>query len=931
MSAYPHTDAQEFAASDLDHSYMNPMLRQASAPSMIGLNNPAFMQPQQAGPPHHMGLNPGPNGANPPMGMLQGAPDMRFPPGHNPMMPRTMSMRPGARLPMNPAGLPPGMPMGGLTHNPQMQGGMAFSPNMMPAPSGMVRRVASNPSLNPGLGLSGQMMQQQQLQRQQHQQIQQMQHARQQQHQHQQQQQREMELAMMNRQPSNAQNAALARSASASGQLMHSLSQPASLGQPPHPGGMPPNGFQNQIVPPPQSNSPRARTPVMSMQSGPSQPPMGRAHMSDEMFFPNQYPQRPMGNGQFPFGTSPTPPLNMSDSFPPSVGTPRTAAFPPTPAQQLLQQHGGGGAENGGYPFIAPQRPLSHNNQHPSMQPQHAHSPPGQPPQHHSPHHSDPTHSHPPRPQSQPQPQPPGRPLSGAGPSHTPGPRPSQQLPNNPGLLPPGRIPPQQPSSQPNPNQNPNLRPQSSGGPHQQPIAPRPPPGSQPQLSGPVPPPPTGSDGTLVSASASPPDGNALLAAAANHAIPRPPAMTAQTFAIGYGQGLLRVMQFSGLLGSDTPQVQSQKLNLSYWDNLIRELTLWRDSLKNEAKPFEIGVPILPRFFLVTTQSGVKSMSFTLDGARERLSMPGHAIVECVTAVWTCRYNNGHIVTLRGPLTVHLVICSPGPQQAGAAQQNGGGAPPYVLKFDDFEFDAHSHDKYIALEAIAGPRKAEESAQTMNGAAAAAGDDDKKWEEPRLLIENGSIPGEPVNAFGIPQATMRCLELAESVGQMAELISFAKDQDVGPLTALKSFADKIREEQPGLTMMNGFGTNPYFQGSSMPSAQGNTLYSSAPPSVTNPACRAGQGPSSSMSSPQNAPPSAHNSPQKQHKTIPGKGTASTPSTSTASTGVGSNLNTPAMASAPLKRKAGATDTPTAATEPPPKRTTRRRRTTGGGG
>lgn len=30
----------------------------------------------------------------------------------------------------------------------------------------------------------------------------------------------------------------------------------------------------------------------------------------------------------------------------------------------------------------------------------------------------------------------------------------------------------------------------------------------------------------------------------------------------------------------------------------------------------EITVPILPRFLLVTTQSGVKSMTLTLDGAR---------------------------------------------------------------------------------------------------------------------------------------------------------------------------------------------------------------------------------------------------------------------------------------------------------------------------
>ncbi|KAJ6543928.1 LIM-domain binding protein-domain-containing protein [Mycena capillaripes] len=908
--SYLHTEAPDFPGSDLDPfmNPMNPMLRQPSAPTMIGLNNPAFMQAPSAGPPHHMGLNPNPGGPNPPMGMLSGGPDMRFAPGHNTLIPRGMAMRPGGRPPMNPGAMP-GMPMGGLTHNPQMQGGMGFPGGMMPGPGMAVRRVASNPTLNPNLGVNGQsMMIQQQIQQQQQQQ-QQMRMQQQQQQARQQQ----MELAMMNRQPGNPQNSAVVRTGSA-GQLMHSLSQPASLNQPSHPGGMPQNNFQSPIVPPPQSSSPRARTPVMSMPSGPSQPPLNRGHMSDEMFInfqQNQYPPRMVGNGQFPFGTSPTPPLNMSEPFPPNAGTPgRPSNFPPTPAQQLSMQQQHGAATENGYGFnMAPQRPLS-NNQHPSLQQQH--SPPQQPPQHHSPHHSDHMNTHPPRPQSQPQPQqPPNRPLSSAGPSHTP--RPAQPgLPTNPGLLPAGRLPPSQPPQPPNPN----LRPQSSGSSsHQQPIAPRPP--APPQASAPA-----SSDGTLMSttaSSASPPDANAMLAGS----IPRPPASSAQTYSIGYGQGLIRVMQFSGLLGSDAPHVQSQKLHLSYWDNLIREyftpkaimkLTLWRDSLKNEAKPFEIGVPILPRFFLVTTQSGVKSMSLTLDGARERLYAPGHAIVECVTAIWTCRYSNGHIVTLRGPLTAHLVICSPAPPpHPGAATTNG--APPYVLKFDDFEFDAHSHDKYIALDAIAGPRKTEDPPPTMNG----AGDEDKKWEEPRLIIENGSIPGEPVNAFGIPQATMRCLELAESVGQMADLISFARDQEVGPLAALKSFADKIREEQPQLAIMNGFVPNPFYPG---PSAQGNTLYSSAPPSVTNPGSAQ---PSSSMSSPQNAPPSAHNSPQKQHKTIPTKGSVASASTPTTST----TNNTPAMASAPLKRKAAPTDTPTTAPEPLPKRSIRRRRTGGG--
>ncbi|KAJ7638377.1 LIM-domain binding protein-domain-containing protein [Roridomyces roridus] len=852
--SYLHTEPSDFSASDLD-PFINPMIRQQAPPSLIGLNNPAFMQSQPGGP-QHMG---NPSGPNPPMGMLQGGPDMRFQPGpHNPAMPRTtMGMRPGARA-MNPSGMPMGP-------HPGMSGAMGFPPNMMPGPGAKQQQMR--------------MQQQLQMQRQQH-----------------------LEMTMMSRaQPGNPQNSNAVRTSSAGPHLMNSLSQPASVNQPSHPAGMPHNGFPNSIPPPPQSASPRARTPVMNMNSGPSQPPLTRAHMASDEMFPNfsqnQYPPRPMAaNGPFAFGTSPTPPINLPDSFSPSVGTSaRPGAFPPTPAQQLSMQQHGGAPDNAGYPFNGmPPRPLS-NNQHHGMPPQHT-SPPQQPSQHHSPHHSDPLH--PPRPQSQPQSQPPGRPLSSTGPSHTPRPAQPPGLPSNPGLLPPGRLPPPQPPSQ-------NLRPQSSGSSHQ-PIAPRPPPPTQqtPQTAS--------SEGTLLSASASasPPE--------LPTTITRQPQSNAHS--IGYGQGLVRVMQFSGLLSCDTAQVQSQKLRLSYWDTLIREyftpkaimkLTLWRDSMKNEAKPFEIGVPILPRFFLVTTQSGVKSMSLTLDGARERLYAPGHAIVECVTAVWTYRYNNGHIVTLRGPLTVRLVICSPTPH---TQQANGG--PSYVLKFDDFEFDAHMHDKYIALESISGQRKPDEP-PPANGVGG-VGDEDKKWEEPRLLIENGSIPGEPVNAFGIPQATMRCLELAESVGQMADLISFAKDQEVGPLSALKTFADKIREEQPQLMLNNGFGTTNFFP------VQGNTLYSSAPPSVTNPTSTQ---PSSSMSSPQNAPSSAQNSPQKQHKTIPKTpvASASTPTGSTSN-------NTPALANATLKRKAGSAETgPAAAAEPPTKRTSRRRRPTGGGG
>lgn len=155
-----------------------------------------------------------------------------------------------------------------------------------------------------------------------------------------------------------------------------------------------------------------------------------------------------------------------------------------------------------------------------------------------------------------------------------------------------------------------------------------------------------------------------------------------------------------------------------------------------------------------------------MDGARERMYASGHSIVECVTAVWTYKYNNGYTVTLRGPLTAHVVVTSPHPPGSQAAL--AAGSAPFSLKFEDFQFDANFHDKYIALESVMGTRTIEtpilrniHTTPILYGTLTAQQqrDEEKKWEEPRILIERASIPGEPVNAFGIPQATMRCLEV----------------------------------------------------------------------------------------------------------------------------------------------------------------------------
>jgi len=337
-------------------------------------------------------------------------------------------------------------------------------------------------------------------------------------------------------------------------------------------------------------------------------------------------------------------------------------------------------------------------------------------------------------------------------------------------------------------------------------------------------------------------------------------------------------------------------------------------------------MPILSRFFLVTTQSGVKSMTLSLDGARERLVASHHAIIECVAAVWTYKYASGYTVMLRGPLTAHIIV---------TPSANG----QLSLKFEHLQFDATHHDKFIALDAVMGqrvtnprtPRIGAAPTPSPNGTSTVMnGDVDKNWDEPRILIEHGSIPGEPVNAFGIPQATMRCLELAESVGAMRDLINFSKDSSLGPIEALKRYAGRIRENSQ---VMASLGMNGGPPGSGGFMANGMNGVSPSPaitlhqglssPSSLGPS-HLGPSKSPSMAIDQKPPIPLNNI----NAPPPPPSSTNPPSAGTPAQQQGVNT-TPSMSHATLKRKQDTGSPSGSSGEPASKRLTRRRRPGGG--
>jgi hypothetical protein len=155
-------------------------------------------------------------------------------------------------------------------------------------------------------------------------------------------------------------------------------------------------------------------------------------------------------------------------------------------------------------------------------------------------------------------------------------------------------------------------------------------------------------------------------------------------------------------------------------------------------------------------------MTLNLDGARERAGSPTHGIVECVQAIWTYRYWNGWTITMKGPMTVHLMVIPNVPGQAFAPGS-------YSLKFSQIQFDATTYEKLLSCDALSLhlPSSPASSATPLPDEENPPAHHNEPFRvvaegEERLLCKELMIPLSPINAFGIPQATMRCLEVSSS-------------------------------------------------------------------------------------------------------------------------------------------------------------------------
>ncbi|KAJ3036560.1 hypothetical protein HK097_003808 [Rhizophlyctis rosea] len=250
------------------------------------------------------------------------------------------------------------------------------------------------------------------------------------------------------------------------------------------------------------------------------------------------------------------------------------------------------------------------------------------------------------------------------------------------------------------------------------------------------------------------------------------------------------------------PHPESGK-DIEHWRRFVREFfaetgmmkyALWNShsqwtfamnpQYKDTHKVFELNTALLPRFYQVNFQSGVTQIQLIMTNPRE-LVVNNALAVECSRASLLYQYENGLQVLCHGHLRVQFTS---------------------NIKIELFEFRTKRHTELLPRDVM---MKVEVGTPPANN----ANSDDVKSESgkdgngvggggggggpggARRTPVKGLPPdlAEPsVNEFGITVWTMRCLEIAEVVCHMRDLIDYSLGKEKGPIESLKMYSAAVR-------------------------------------------------------------------------------------------------------------------------------------------
>ncbi|RGB32494.1 LIM-domain binding protein [Rhizophagus diaphanus] len=216
--------------------------------------------------------------------------------------------------------------------------------------------------------------------------------------------------------------------------------------------------------------------------------------------------------------------------------------------------------------------------------------------------------------------------------------------------------------------------------------------------------------------------------------------MRMQTPIIKSNSGVGKLLAFVECLGNDVMVNNLQ--DILYWKQLTNtffseDVTMkytLHDSVNNRTKRFEFTYQVIPRFYQTFIESGVVKIHLVLGSPKERTVNTPNGVqsqVDCPYSSIEYHFANGIQVSAPGRLVVVF---------------------NNTLKMTSFDFVTSKFTEYV----------------------------------PRNLIQRFTPDTVVVNEYGIPHKTMRCLEIAEGVDFIQEVIALTiKDSQTGPLQALR--------------------------------------------------------------------------------------------------------------------------------------------------
>ncbi|CAG8514470.1 13969_t:CDS:2 [Funneliformis mosseae] len=201
---------------------------------------------------------------------------------------------------------------------------------------------------------------------------------------------------------------------------------------------------------------------------------------------------------------------------------------------------------------------------------------------------------------------------------------------------------------------------------------------------------------------------------------------------------IVRLLTFAEFLGCDNPQ---SPRDIQFWKTLAHEYFTEEITMKytlhniknNDKKKYELKYHVIPRFYLTFFESGIEKIQIILGNPKETIGPIGNlngiqTIIDCTSASIVYHFRNGVQVAASGRLTVIF---------------------NNMQKMTSYEFETSKFTEYV-------PRHHQISKEAT------------------------------VNEYGIPFKTMRCLDIAEVVDNMHEVMRNAIfNPQLGPLRNYK--------------------------------------------------------------------------------------------------------------------------------------------------